>query len=181
MSTVASGNDRYRPAPIGSDRPANGRNRRNLAVHRGLDEGRVAMPFADPHHCGVNDLRPGTPRLRASWIEARATKVPRIAASFSKQRGARRARYHPRPLRWGGSHHRLDRRQKTGEAPAPRLQAAEGRRLRRRSPHSIVVTFASACSPSSSCQYWRIRTTTLARPRLNSSTLRYGMGPIARG
>src|SRR6516162_1518573 len=58
----------------------NGRSRRNLAVHQGLDEGRVAVPFADPHHCGVHDLRPRKPRRE----QARATKAPRVAASFSK-------------------------------------------------------------------------------------------------
>ena len=72
------------PTSIGNQKRVKVCSRCNLAVHQGLDEGRVAMPFADPHHCGVNDLRPGTPRLRASWIEARATKAPRVAASFSK-------------------------------------------------------------------------------------------------
>ena len=41
-----------------STHPMNGSFRRNLAVHQGVDEGWVATPFSDLHHCGVQDLRP---------------------------------------------------------------------------------------------------------------------------
>src|SRR5215813_11331220 len=48
---------RTRPLDLGL---VSGRKRRNLAVHQGVDEGRVAAPFSDLHHCGVHDLRPTT-------------------------------------------------------------------------------------------------------------------------
>src|SRR5262245_54745861 len=54
---------------VGSARPANGRNRRrNLAVHEDVDEGQVARPFADLHHCGVTKYALAGV-LRASWME----------------------------------------------------------------------------------------------------------------
>jgi hypothetical protein len=38
-----------------------------LGVYRGVDEGLVAAPFPDLHHCGVHDLRPG--RLPESKLD----------------------------------------------------------------------------------------------------------------
>jgi hypothetical protein len=38
-----------------------------LGLYHGVDEGRVAAPFPDLHHCGVHDLRPG--RLPESKLD----------------------------------------------------------------------------------------------------------------
>ena len=46
-------------------------------------------PSADLHHCGVHTYALAS-RLRASGMEARATKAPRVSARFSKSLARRR-------------------------------------------------------------------------------------------
>ena len=80
--------DRSWQFPAGS---ANGRNRRILAVAARSGDGPFTIRFADLHHRAMQNRWFGelaihalASRLRASWMEARATKAPRVAARFSK-------------------------------------------------------------------------------------------------
>ncbi len=53
----------------------NGRNRRNLAVHRGVDECRVGA-FADLHRRGFHDLYPGSSAQIASQTQEQHGEAP---------------------------------------------------------------------------------------------------------
>src|SRR5271168_2023158 len=77
----------------------NGRYRRNLAVAVPFGEGPFTIRFADLRHRAMQNRWFGelaihalASRLRASWMEARATKAPRVAARFSKSLARRRLR-----------------------------------------------------------------------------------------
>src|SRR5271168_2049283 len=77
----------------------NGRYRRNLAVAVPFGEGPFTIRFADLRHRAMQNRWFGelaihalSSRLRASWMEARATNAPRVAARFSKSLARRRLR-----------------------------------------------------------------------------------------
>src|SRR6266446_2781282 len=87
-----------RPCLLGRG-AANGRFRRNLAVAARSGDGPFTIRFADLHDramqtSGLFDLAiyALASRLRASWMEARATKAPRVSARFSKSLARRRLR-----------------------------------------------------------------------------------------
>jgi hypothetical protein len=63
-----------------------------LAVDPG--EGPFTIPFADLHQCKPVKFTAYAlaSRLRASWMEARVTKVARVSARFSKSLARRRLR-----------------------------------------------------------------------------------------
>src|SRR3984893_1992495 len=77
----------------------NGRKRRNFAVAARSSDGPFTIRFADLHRqCNANRrfVEPAiyilASRLRASWMEARATKAPLVSARFSKSLARRRLR-----------------------------------------------------------------------------------------
>ncbi len=63
-----------------------------VAVHP--DEGPFTIPFAEIHQCKPVEFTAYAlaSRLRASWMEARVTKVARVSARFSKSLARRRFR-----------------------------------------------------------------------------------------
>jgi hypothetical protein len=77
----------------------NGGNQRNLAVAVPFGEGPFTIRFADLRHRAMQNRWFGelaihalASPLRASWMEARATKAPRVAARLSKSLARRRLR-----------------------------------------------------------------------------------------
>jgi hypothetical protein len=73
--------------------PANGRNRRILVVAGRPGEGPFTIRFADLRHVVSRTATYAlASRLRASWIEARVTKVAKVSARFSKFLARRRLR-----------------------------------------------------------------------------------------
>jgi hypothetical protein len=94
--------------PFATGRP-NGRNRRNLAVHKSVDEGRVAALLRTSIIAACTTYALAS-RLRASWTEARATddKAFRVVAPLDDLHAEPRYFcYRGLPRRWGGRTHFL--------------------------------------------------------------------------
>ena len=125
-----SGKGRMPPA---SYRSRNACLRRNLAVHQGLDEGRIAVPFADPHHCGVHDLRP---RKAASESRRGQRKRQELQRASRSKEGLDALATTRAPSGGGGSHGRLDRRQKTGGGSSTAASGSRGS-----APSSSIAAF----------------------------------------